>query len=155
MRSRSKDGDYTAVGGVIAPRGAGASYEFRDTGIRANEETWYRITAAESDGTESVLWTESVTYRLTFSLEQNHPNPFNPTTTIGFSLPEATQVELDIYDVSGRRVRTLVDGRREAKRYAVEWDGRDDGGTRVASGIYFYRIVAGRHVETKKMVLLK
>jgi len=90
-----------------------------------------------------------------FSLEQNHPNPFNPTTTIRFTLPERAQVSLAVFDVRGRRIATLVDREMPAGLSRVEWDGRDRRGTQVSSGVYFYRIVAGSHVETRKMVLLK
>jgi len=90
-----------------------------------------------------------------FSLEQNHPNPFNPTTTIRFTLPERAQVQLAIFDVRGRRIATLVDREMPAGLSRVQWDGRDRRGSQVSSGVYFYRIVAGRHIETRKMVLLK
>ncbi len=89
-------------------------------------------------------------------LAQNTPNPFNPTTTISYSLASAGRVTLRIYDVAGRLVRTLVDddhapaGSREAT-----WDGRDNSGATVASGVYFYRLEAGSFVSTKKMLLLK
>jgi flagellar hook assembly protein FlgD len=89
------------------------------------------------------------------ALAQNVPNPFNPTTTIRFSLAAPGQVTLAVYDVSGRRVRTLVDEYRAADRYHVSWDGRNEAGESVASGVYFYRLVAGRFAQTKKMVLLK
>jgi hypothetical protein len=90
-----------------------------------------------------------------FALEQNVPNPFNPTTTIAFSLPAAGPVELIVYDVSGRRVATLLKRDLSAGAASVQWDGRNDHGAWVASGVYFYRLVAGANIETRKMVLLK
>jgi hypothetical protein len=90
-----------------------------------------------------------------FTLEQNIPNPFNPRTTIRFSIPAPAHVDLTVYDVAGRRVTTLVDRDMGAGRAAVEWNGRDTRGRRVASGVYFYRLVAGSKSETKKMVMLK
>jgi hypothetical protein len=96
-----------------------------------------------------------VTYRLKFSLEQNHPNPFNPSTKIAYSIPADGHVELMVYDVAGRLVRTLVDEPRRANRYTAVWDGKDNRGTAVASGVYFYRIQAGKYRATKKMVVLK
>jgi hypothetical protein len=83
------------------------------------------------------------------------PNPFNPTTTIAYSLALAGDAELVVYDVTGRRVRTLVDGFVTAGDHEVRWDGRDDGGEVVSSGVYFYRLRAGDVVETQRMVLLK
>lgn len=85
-----------------------------------------------------------------FSLGQNHPNPFNPITEIGFSLPVACQVSLDIYNIAGQKVASVADGQFEAGNHSVIWDA-----TEQASGIYFYRLRAGEFVETRKMMLLK
>jgi len=85
-----------------------------------------------------------------FALHQNFPNPFNPTTEISFSLPVAADVKLEVYNVMGQQVATIVDRFMEAGRHSVTFDGRA-----VASGIYFYRLEAGEVVETRKMVLLK
>ncbi|MFZ1683887.1 MAG: fibronectin type III domain-containing protein [Candidatus Zixiibacteriota bacterium] len=90
-----------------------------------------------------------------FTLSQNYPNPFNPTTRIEFNLPNASQVTLEIYNVIGEKVTTLVDTRLEAGSHSVEWNSTSESGTHVASGIYFYRLNAGDHIETKKMILLK
>ena len=84
------------------------------------------------------------------------PNPFNPTTTIAFDIVESVPVSLAVYDVAGRRVATLVDGEvTPAGRYERVWNGRDDRGRTVASGVYFYRLGAGPYSETRRMVLLK
>ena len=88
-------------------------------------------------------------------LRQNYPNPFNPQTTIAFSVPEAGPVRLLIYDVTGRSVRTLVDGRLTAGPHAVPWDGRDDLRRPVSSGVYYCRLECGAGTVTRKMVLLK
>jgi len=90
-----------------------------------------------------------------FSLEQNYPNPFNPLTTIRFNLAEPVRTSLKIYDVTGRLVRTLVDEHRGAGRYEEVWNGCNDGGHMVASGVYFYKLKAGEFEETKNMVLMK
>jgi flagellar hook assembly protein FlgD len=90
-----------------------------------------------------------------FDLYQNYPNPFNPATKIRFSLPASSHVKLDVYDIKGRKVATLVDGYRAAGNHTVIWEGRDSAGNLVASGIYFYRIEAGDLTGTKKMLLLK
>lgn len=83
-------------------------------------------------------------------LEQNYPNPFNPTTMISYSIPEAGNVELSIYSLNGQKVAELVNGRQAQGRHLVSWDA-----SKVASGIYFYRITAGNEVLTRKMVLIK
>lgn len=95
--------------------------------------------------------------RLSFrdALVQNFPNPFNPTTTIAFSLAENARVVLAICDVRGALVRRLIHETRVAGDYRVVWDGKNDVGTSVSSGVYFYRLTAGRFEATKKMVLLK
>ncbi|MFH1689375.1 MAG: endonuclease [Candidatus Eisenbacteria bacterium] len=90
-----------------------------------------------------------------FRLHQNAPNPFNPTTTMSFSLSVEADVELSIHDVSGRRVATLASGSFPAGRHAVVWDGRVEGATLVASGVYFCRLLAGDEAMTVKMILLK
>lgn len=90
-----------------------------------------------------------------FSLEQNHPNPFNPETQITYTLPQATHVKLVLYNVLGQRVRTLVDEDQIAGYKTVHWDGNDENGQQVASGIYFYSFQAGQSYEVRKMILMK
>jgi flagellar hook assembly protein FlgD len=90
-----------------------------------------------------------------FALYQNIPNPFNPTTVIRFDTAREGNVELRIYDGSGKLIRTLVDRHLPATNHEVTWDGRDDGGAAVASGVYFYRLVADGQRATKKMTFLK
>jgi len=89
------------------------------------------------------------------ALGQNYPNPFNPTTRIAFSLSEAAFVNLRVYDVKGREVRALASGAFAAGEHAATWDGKDNFGKSVASGIYFYRLQAGEFKQVKKMVLLR
>jgi hypothetical protein len=92
----------------------------------------------------------------TFALHQNYPNPFNPSTTIGFSVSQSGPAMLEVYDVTGRHVRTLLRGNVAAGQHTVQWDGRDDRGFSVGSGVYFYRLRAGANsVASRKMLLLK
>ncbi|MCK6623471.1 MAG: T9SS type A sorting domain-containing protein [Calditrichia bacterium] len=90
-----------------------------------------------------------------FALSQNYPNPFNPTTTITLSLPQESRVSLQVYDVTGRKVRTLADQPLPAGVHKIAWDGRAEGGEPVSSGVYIYRVQAGGFVESRKMVLLR
>ncbi len=90
-----------------------------------------------------------------FSLSQNYPNPFNPTTVIEYSLPKGSDVELVVFNLLGQRVRTLVDKRQPAGTFAVTWDGRSGSGNSVTSGIYLYRLTAGQHSASRKMLLIK
>lgn len=90
-----------------------------------------------------------------FALGQNFPNPFNPTTTITFSVPEAGDVTLKIYDVLGRNIRTLAAGTYNPGNYSVVWDARDSRGSMVSAGTYFYAINAGNYHAVKRMLFLK
>jgi len=90
-----------------------------------------------------------------YSLGQNHPNPFNPGTTIPYTLPESAPVRIEIFDTGGRRVRILVDEVQPPGFRSVNWDGRNDTGDTVASGVYFCRIQAGDFSATHKMVLVR
>jgi len=93
----------------------------------------------------------------TFALAQNAPNPFNPATAISYSVPDGTSlaVSLAVYDIRGKLVRTLVNQVKNAGTYTVFWDGSDESGVQVSSGVYFYRMMAGSFIQTRKMVLLK
>jgi hypothetical protein len=90
-----------------------------------------------------------------FELFANHPNPFNPTTTIAYDLPRGVDVHLIVYDVNGRQVVELVNAAQPAGHHSIVWEGRNASGNTVASGVYFYRLKAGDFVQTKKMVMLK
>ncbi len=90
-----------------------------------------------------------------FELNQNYPNPFNPTTTVRFALPQKADVKLEIFDILGNLVKTIVDREVPAGRYEVVWDGTDRLGKLVASGIYIYRLLAGSFVVARKMLLVK
>jgi len=111
----------------------------------------------EVSGGESklVFGPYKVVVRAPFAFSQNAPNPFNPSTTIKFTVPYDSEVDLIVYDVAGRRVKTLVKGHMRADFYRVTWDGTNDNGSSVASGVYFYRLRAGKDVMSKKMVLLR
>ena len=105
-----------------------------------NHQTWIpEITTAKISGLPSE-----------YSLGQNYPNPFNPTTEISFSLPKAADVTLEVYNLMGRLVTTLVDSRVEAGHHMVIWKGSG-----AASGVYFYRLQADEFVASRKMILLK
>ena len=90
-----------------------------------------------------------------FSLSQNYPNPFNPETYIEFGLSNAAHVKIDIFNIVGQRVRTLVDEEMESGNYVADWDGKDEQGNSVSSGIYFYRMKSEDFSDMKKMLLVK
>lgn len=90
-----------------------------------------------------------------FVLEQNFPNPFNPNTTINYYMPTAQNVELAIYNITGQKIKSLVNGKQSAGNHQIQWDGRNDNGELAASGVYIYRLQAGSEVLTRKMALLR
>jgi hypothetical protein len=90
-----------------------------------------------------------------FTLLNNYPNPFNASTIIHYSLPQATDVKLEIFNLLGQKVRILVDERQNTGYKKVIWDGKDDKGVDVSSGIYFYRLVTENFSDSKKMVLMR
>ena len=116
---------------TVAP---GAVYSF-NTGIT-------QTTAAETPGAR-------------IALEQNHPNPFNPSTTIRFHLPEAGFVTLKIYDASGREIATLINEVRSDGTHTVEWNGKNSFGTPMNSGVYFYELRTAKELESRKMILIR
>lgn len=90
-----------------------------------------------------------------YSILQNYPNPFNPSTIIEFSLPAPARTRIEIFNILGQRIRILTDEELPAGQHIIEWDGRGTGGRPLASGIYLYRLSAGDHTATRKMVLLR
>lgn len=125
---------------------------------------YYQITAkydhGESDPTNEAGLRTRVEERITdipitYALEQNYPNPFNPETTIRFQLPKAGQVVLKIFNIIGAEVRTLMDAPYQAGYHRIHWDGKDNNGHPVASGVYLYRLQAGNFSQLKKMSLLR
>jgi hypothetical protein len=108
---------------------------------------WFSSFTAIDNGSASKI--------LDFELTANYPNPFNPSTTIEYALKENSQVSLVIYNTLGEKVKTLVSEEQIANRYQVTWDGTNDLGAKVASGVYLYRITAGNFVSTHKMILMK
>ncbi|MFC1565056.1 FlgD immunoglobulin-like domain containing protein [candidate division KSB1 bacterium] len=90
-----------------------------------------------------------------YFLDQNYPNPFNPETMIRFGLPNSGSVTLKIYNILGQEVRTVVDGFRNAGIHTVKWDGRNNTGQRVATGVYIYRLITSESMTVKKMIMIR
>lgn len=90
-----------------------------------------------------------------FELYQNYPNPFNPSTYIKYQLPEESFVRINIYNLLGQKIKTLINSNKKAGRYNTVWYGKDENGNNVASGIYIYRIITDKNVISKKMILMK
>ena len=92
---------------------------------------------------------------LEFALMQNYPNPFNPSTTIDYQMPSPSHVEIAVYNILGEKVSTLVNELQPAGYYTVQWNGRNDAGVQMASGLYFYRMRAADFSGLNKMLLIK
>jgi MAM domain-containing protein meprin/A5/mu/flagellar hook capping protein FlgD/uncharacterized protein DUF4394/HYDIN/CFA65/VesB family protein/BACON domain-containing protein len=90
-----------------------------------------------------------------FEISSNYPNPFNPVTNIKFQLPQVSEVKLVVYNMIGQKIRMLVDGSKDIGYYNVQWDGKNDHGKQVATGIYIYRFEAGEYIKSQKMILMK
>jgi hypothetical protein len=129
---------------------------YRDVRLSPGTTYEYRLGVRLGDGTEIPSAPASVHIgALALKLEANYPNPFNPSTTISFTLPQRAEVDLSVYDVGGRRVRTLVREEMDSGRKTVAWDGRDDTGRMVSSGMYFCRLRVGERVLAQKLAVVR
>ncbi len=134
----------------------GLEFVYEDTSLEPGATYRYRVEFIDGTDRMVLFETENVAVpALRLALHQNVPNPFNPMTSIKYVTAEDGYVRLDVYDVSGRRVRTLVEAFRAKGAYTVDWNGIDEQGGRVSSGVYFYRLFAGKQVLNRKMVLLR
>ncbi len=134
----------------------GLGFVYRDAGCAPGTAYRYRVECASGAKTTTLFETERIaTPAMPLALHQNSPNPFNPSTTISYYLPERMRVRLDVYDVSGRLVARLADGEQERGDRVARWDGRGMHGERASSGVYYYRLQAGREVISRTMVLLR
>jgi hypothetical protein len=132
------------------------NFGFVDNSCSPGTRYFYQVDVTDEKGRRPLFQTEAIELLpLTASLEQNLPNPFNPTTTISYSVAKRSRVRLVIYDTDGRLVRTLVDEIVSAGSRDVTWEGLDQNGLQVSSGVYFYRLETGKKVLAKKMILLK
>jgi FlgD Ig-like domain len=151
-RADGATGDMRAIATEFA---AGERFEYTDRTAHPGAHYRYQIGVRDADGEFLSPVAEISVPPLEAALGQNSPNPFNPSTIISFTLPVKERVTIVVYDANGKQVRTLVDEDRDFGTHEVAWDGRDDAGAVVGSGVYFYRLTAGKHSESKKMVLLK
>jgi hypothetical protein len=158
--TRNRWGDYSGL--ALCPSGESNFYVYNEyAGTRGNGTVgsqgaedgrwqtklgWFRVKLPTAAGDTPIVSTR---------LAQNVPNPFNPTTTIRFTLAASGRATVAVYDATGAHIRTLVDEMRTAGGHDVQWDGRDSQGRSLGSGVYFYRLTAGDRTESKKMVLLK
>jgi hypothetical protein len=139
---------------------------FLDLPTPTDDIMYYRLSAVDISGNVSG-YSDTITYIMIltndanllipteFALHQNYPNPFNPTTQIKYDLPEDASVTINIYDLMGRSIKSLVNSNQSAGYRSIQWKGTNNLGEQVSAGIYLYMIQAGDFRQTKKMVLLK
>jgi len=149
----------TDLGGGVIPRVIAGGFSFiyirddEEDGTLDRSKHLYDILIALANAPDQPTDTKPVAVN---SLEQNYPNPFNPQTTIAFSMKDRARVKIDVYNVTGQLVKTLLDETRAAGSYTdVRWDGTNGANQPVSSGVYFYKLVAGSFTDTKKMTILK
>jgi hypothetical protein len=160
---------FVQVGDLVAGEGtvdALRSYEFIDSSAPVAEVLYYYLRQVDLDGSTAQSQVIEVAMAPTAiagealpiatMLRQNYPNPFNPETTISFDLAQATVVTLTVYDAAGQTIRTLVPGETyQAGRYTSVWNGRDNGGAKVASGVYLYELQTGEQTVLRRMTLIQ
>jgi hypothetical protein len=138
--------------GPLAP----TQRRYIDRGVEAGAAYHYAVAVVMPDGSEMRSRTVDATpVGYITSLGQNRPNPFNRSTALTYRIGNNTRVNVSVYDVKGRLIRTLVDEPRTAGVYTIAWNGRDDGGRPMASGVYFCRLEAGKFTQTRRMMLLR
>jgi hypothetical protein len=169
-RSENEDTDFAKVTTDMI-RGQGSTsmaheYTYVDDTIEVGKNYWYLVETISIDGLSTFYGPTQATVSSAvardinaqpteFALKQNYPNPFNPSTQIRYELSSASQVNVTIYDILGSEVRSLVNQYQPAGAYSVSWDGTDNSGQRLESGIFIYEMRAGQHVLYQKMTMLK
>lgn len=113
------------------------------------------VATVSLSGSGGTVANEDLVNPLQTTLLGNYPNPFNPSTTIQFSLKESSPVQIEIFNITGQKVRTLVNGTLPAGTHNIEWNGTDNSGRGVGSGVYFFKMGSGKYTSTKKMILMK
>lgn len=154
LRKEEGAADFTALAQNIEAHGL--SFIYRDESAEPGLSYRYRVQYADAWGSHVLFETEAVAVpALPLTLNQNWPNPFNPSTTIFYYLPEAGPLRLDIFDIAGHRIACLVNGNKERGFHHVLWNGTGESGSPAATGVYIYRLTTGRETLSRKMVLVR
>jgi hypothetical protein len=155
LRASGPGGAFTELDARDISR-SGMTFSFIDHSAEPGASYVYRVEVSDEKGLRTLFETDGVSVpALPLTLYQNSPNPFNPSTTIRYYLPESCRVVLDVYDVGGAMIARLVEGYRERGSHVARWNGLDGNGAQASSGIYFYKLRAGKQVASRKMVLLR
>ena len=157
---KQQGGEYAELMNVALARN-GLDFSIADETVVPGATYGYRVDVEDHDGRRTLLETYLVTFTgapprsFKLALGQNYPNPFNPGTAISYTLPARGRVVIEIFDVQGRLIRRLVDAIADRGPHAAPWNGLDDHGRTVESGVYFYRLTAQGSVLTRKMIILR
>jgi hypothetical protein len=157
LRATARQDPYEVISGTLIPTNPAGQYTYVDESVQSGKTYFYKIRDIDRHGMSQEHGPVSVEIALPkmLALDQNYPNPFNPSTTISFELPKAQTVMLCIYNLGGQMVRTLASGTYGAGVYQMVWDGRDEQGRQVTSGIYYSVLNTTDKVLTKKLLLTK
>ncbi len=161
-RSESEEGEYVRMTTALIPGSGNTSvateYTYNDRNVQGEVVYWYKIEEISTDGKSTLFGPVSVEVAASlptqYGLSQNYPNPFNPSTTFQYQLPEMSDVSIEIYSILGQKIKTWQYVNQPAGYYAVNWDGIDGLGRRVASGIYLMQMKAGGYSEMRKMTIM-
>jgi len=155
LRAEGPAGEFIEIPGAAVARN-GLSFVFEDDSVQPGSAYRYRVEVLVGSERSTLIETEPiVTPAAPLTLYQNQPNPFNPSTSIRFYLPERGRASIEVYGATGKRIATLAEGVMEKGIHSVGWNGRDAKGHPVASGVYFYLLRSGKETATKKMVLMR
>lgn len=155
LRAEERDGTFEEIVDPNIHR-EGLSFTFKDDTCEPGTRYSYRIGIFDEESLQILFETDPISAPvLPLTLRQNCPNPFNPSTTINYYLPDKKHVFLTVYDVQGRKIVSLVNEVQPTGWHTVTWNGRDANGISVSSGIYFYRLVGGKETISRKMILLR
>jgi hypothetical protein len=153
-REENGDGVFDELPGITIEKDS-LTYAFADSTCEPNTAYRYMVEANYPTGRTLLFYQSIKTPSVTLALLQNHPNPFAWRTTIAYDVPEESRVTIDVYNVLGQHVARLVNAKKSGGRHTIVWDGNDDSGRPVSSGIYFYRMEWGPQTLSRKMILLR
>ncbi len=156
-RSDAVDGDYQCITSALLPAKGSATvaaeYSFTDTFIDIDKTYWYQVQEVTIKGETNVIASTQITTKAPTSmvLQQNYPNPFNPGTKIRYELAIDSHVSLQVFNILGKKIATLVDANQSAGYYSIDWNGLDYNANSISSGVYFYKLEANGTSLIKKM----
>jgi hypothetical protein len=134
----------------------GLDHDYSEISRRAyGKDSGFSVRCVRDDTEIVTILNQNLTIPQSFALHQNYPNPFNPTTTLKYDLPEDAMVNITIYDLMGRSIKSLVNSNQSAGYRSIQWNATNNLGEPVSAGMYIYMIQAGEFRQTRKMVLLK